>query len=155
MMELSFQMMKQQNRNGQTSIIILKTIRNWIIIPDIQLSKVTVPRGRSSLSAYVYVPENLNTFKKDVTLKNRVTGEIYQLTDDGAAISEKTAELLDLKVGDELTIKKDDAEYKAKIAVITENYAGHYIYMTPKVYRETFGEDPDYADIVFYCKRSI
>ena len=119
---------------------------------DIQLSKVTVPRGRSSLSAYVYVPENLNTFKKDVTLKNRVTGEIYQLTDDGAAISEKTAELFDLKVGDELTIKKDDAEYKAKIAVITENYAGHYIYMTPKVYRETFGEDPDYADIVFTVK---
>lgn len=65
------------------------------------------------------------------------------------AVSEKTAGLLDLKVGDELTVKKDDREYQVKIAVITENYAGHYVYMTPNVYKETFGEDPDYADIVF------
>ena len=52
-------------------------------------------------------------------------------------------------MGDELTVKKDDREYQVKIAVITENYAGHYVYMTPNVYKETFGEDPDYADIVF------
>ena len=119
---------------------------------NIQLSKVTAPRGKSNLSVYIYVPEDLDTFASDVTLKNRVTGEIYSLTDEGAAISEKTASLLDLKVGDTITLKKNDREYKAKIAVITENYAGHYVYMTPKVYEETFGEKPDYADIVFSVK---
>ena len=115
----------------------------------IQLSKLTAPNGKSNLSVYVYVPENLDNFKKDVTLRNRKTKEEYELTDAGAAVSEKTAGLLDLKVGDELTVKKDDREYQVKIAVITENYAGHYVYMTPNVYKETFGEDPDYADIVF------
>ena len=29
---------------------------------------------------------------------------------------------------------------------------GHYIYMTPAVYEETFGETPEYADIVFSMK---
>ena len=115
----------------------------------IQLSKLTAPNGKSNLSVYVYVPENLDNFKKDVTLRNRKTKEEYELTDAGAAVSEKTAGLLDLKVGDELTVKKDDREYQVKIAVITENYAGHSVYMTPNVYKETFGEDPDYADIVF------
>ena len=115
----------------------------------IQLSKLTAPNGKSNLSVYVYVPENLDNFKKDVTLRNRKTKEEYELTDAGAAVSEKTASLLDLKVGDELTVKKDDRKYQVKIAVITENYAGHYVYMTPNVYKETFGEDPDYADIVF------
>ena len=115
----------------------------------IQLSKLTAPNGRSNLSVYVYVPENLDNFKKDVTLRNRKTKEEYELTDAGAAVSEKTADLLDLKVGDELTVKKDDRKYQVKIAAITENYAGHYVYMTPNVYKETFGEDPDYADIVF------
>ena len=119
---------------------------------NIQFTKVTAPRGKSNLSVYVYVPQNLKTFKKDVTLKNRVTGEIYQLTDKGAVVSEKTADLLNLKVGDKLTLKKDDKEYQVKIAAITENYAGHYVYMTPKVYEETFGEQPDYADIVFSVK---
>ena len=118
----------------------------------IQLSKLTAPNGKSDLSVYVYVPEDLKNFKKDVTLRNRITKEQYQLTDEGAAVSEKTAALLDLKAGDELTLKKDDREYRTKIAVITENYAGHYVYMTPKVYEEVFGEEPDYEDIVFSVK---
>ena len=118
----------------------------------IQLSKLTAPNGKSDLSVYVYVPEDLKNFKKDVTLRNRITKEQYELTDDGAAVSEKTAALLDLKAGDELTLKKDDREYRTKIAVITENYAGHYVYMTPKVYEEVFGEEPDYEDIVFSVK---
>ena len=101
---------------------------------------------------YVYVPENLEKFKKDVTLQNRVTKQSYELPEEGAAVSEKTATLLDLKVGDELTLKKDDKEYKVKISVITENYAGHYAYMSPQVYEETFGEKPDYSDIVFTVK---
>ena len=118
----------------------------------IQLSKLTAPNGKSDLSVYVYVPEDLKNFKKDVTLRNRITKEQYELTDDGAAVSEKTAALLDLKAGDELTLKKDDREYRTKIAVITENYAGHYVYMTPKVYEEVFGEEPDYEDLVFSVK---
>ena len=118
----------------------------------IQLSKLTAPNGKSDLSVYVYVPEDLKNFKKDVTLRNRITKEQYELTDEGAAVSEKTASLLGLKAGDELILKKDDREYRTKIAVITENYAGHYVYMTPKVYEEVFGEEPDYEDIVFSVK---
>ena len=48
----------------------------------------------------------------DEALKNRITGETYELTDEGAAISEKTASLLGLKVGDMIPLKKGDKEYK-------------------------------------------
>ena len=118
----------------------------------IRLSKLTAPNGRSNLSVYVFVPENLENFKKDVTLRNRVTKEEYDLPEDGAAVCEKTASLLGLKIGDELTLEKDDKEYRVKVSVITENYAGHYVYMTPQTYKETFGEEPVYEDIVFMVK---
>ena len=118
----------------------------------IRLSKLTAPNGKSNLSVYVFVPENLENFKKDVTLRNRVTKEEYELPEDGAAVCEKTASLLGLKPGDELTLEKDDKEYHVKISVITENYAGHYVYMTPQIYKETFGEEPVYEDIVFSVK---
>ena len=118
----------------------------------IRLSKLTAPNGKSNLSVYVFVPKNLENFKKDVTLRNRVTKEEYDLPEDGAAVCEKTASLLGLKIGDELTLKKDDKEYHVKISVITENYAGHYVYMTPQIYKETFGEEPVYEDIVFMVK---
>lgn len=71
----------------------------------------------------MFVPENLENFKKDVTLRNRVTKKEYELPEDGAAVCEKTASLLGLKPGDELTLEKDDKEYHVKISVITENYA--------------------------------
>ena len=119
---------------------------------NIQLTKLTAPNGKSNLSVYVYVPEDLEKFKKDVTLQNRVTKQSYELPEEGAAVSEKTATLLHLKAGDELILKKDDKEYKVKISVITENYAGHYVYMSPQVYEENFGEKPDYSDIVFTVK---
>ena len=118
----------------------------------IRLSKLTAPNGKSNLSVYVFVPENLENFKKDVTLRNRVTKEEYDLPEDGAAVCEKTASLLGLKIGDELTLEKDDKEYRVKVSVITENYAGHYVYMTPQTYKETFGEEPVYEDIVFMVK---
>lgn len=115
-------------------------------------STMTIPRGNSHISTYVYVPENMESFHEDVTLQDRVTKEQYELTDDGAVICEKTSSLLDLKIGDMLTIEKDNKEYQVKVAVITENYLGHYVYMTPKVYEETFGEKPDYPDIEFTLK---
>ena len=115
----------------------------------IQFTKITAPREKSSISCYLYVPEDMENFREDVTLRNRITKEGYELTDAGAVISEKTARLLGLQVGDSITLEKDHEEYQARVAVITENYMGHYIYMTPAVYEQTFGEKPIYEDVIF------
>ena len=118
----------------------------------VQFTKMSVPRNKSNISVYVYVPENLETFNKDVTLQDRKTKEKYKLTDAGTVISEKTATLTGLKVGDSMTITKDGKNYETKIAAVTENYMGHYIYMTGNVYEQTFGEKPNYSATVFTVK---
>lgn len=101
------------------------------------MTKISAPKGNSNISIYLFVPESLDEFAKDVTLQNRITGEKYELTDDGAAISEKTANLLNLKVGDMITLEKAGKKYTVKVAVVTENYMSHYLYMTPLVYEQT------------------
>lgn len=118
----------------------------------VQMTKISAPKGNSNISIYLFVPESLDEFAKDVTLQNRITGEKYELTDDGAAISEKTADLLNLKVGDTITLEKAGKKYTVKVAVVTENYMSHYLYMTPLVYEQTFNEKPDYENIVFTVK---
>ena len=118
----------------------------------VQFTKMSVPRNKSNISVYVYVPENLETFNKDVTLQDRKTKEKYKLTEAGTVISEKTATLTGLKVGDTMTITKDGKNYETKIAAVTENYMGHYIYMTGNVYEQIFGEKPDYSATVFTVK---
>ena len=59
------------------------------------------------------------------------------------------------KVGDTMTITKDGKNYETKIAAVTENYMGHYIYMTGNVYEQTFGEKPNYSATVFTVKRGV
>ena len=119
---------------------------------DVQFTKMETPAGKSNLSVYVYVPENLENFKEDVTLQNRRTKEQYELSDAGAAISEKTAKLAGLSVGDMITLIQDNKPYQVKVDLITENYMGHYIYMTPKVYEEAFHKKPDFENIIFTVK---
>ncbi len=100
----------------------------------------------------MYVPENYETFNKDVTLRDKKTKEKYKLTEAGTVISEKTATLDRTESGDTMTITKDGKNYETKIAAVTENYMGHYIYMTGNVYEQTFGEKPNYSGTVFTVK---
>ena len=118
----------------------------------VQLTKMTAPKEKGSVSIYVYVPENTDNFKEDVTLRDRKTHEQYELTDDGAVICEKTASLIGVKAGDEITLEKDNRKYKVKITAVTENYMGHYVYMTPSCYEKTFGEKPEYSSTVYTMK---
>ena len=118
----------------------------------VQLTKMTAPKEKGSVSIYVYVPENPENFKEDVTLRDRKSHEQYELTDDGAVICEKTASLIGVKAGDEITLEKDNRKYKVKITAVTENYMGHYVYMTPFCYEKTFGEKPEYSSTVYTMK---
>ena len=118
----------------------------------VQLTKMTAPKEKGSISIYVYVPENTENFKEDVTLRDRKSHEQYELTDDGAVICEKTASLIGVKAGDKITLEKDNRKYKVKITAVTENYMGHYVYMTPSCYEKTFGEKPEYSSTVYTMK---
>ena len=118
----------------------------------VQLTKMTAPKEKGSVSIYVYVPENTDNFKEDVTLRDRKSHEQYELTDDGAVICEKTASLIGVKAGDEIALEKDNRKYKVKITAVTENYMGHYVYMTPSCYEKTFGEKPEYSSTVYTMK---
>lgn len=118
----------------------------------VQLTKMTAPKEKGSVSIYVYVPENTENFKEDVTLRDRKSHEQYELTDDGAVICEKTASLIGVKAGDKIILEKDNRKYKVKITAVTENYMGHYVYMTPSCYEKTFGEKPKYSSTVYTMK---
>lgn len=102
-------------------------------------------------SSYVYVPENADDLEKFLTFRSRTADETYTLTDEGAIITEKIAKEFDLSVGDSIRISRDDGStVDIPIAAICENYLYHYIYLTPTLYEELFGETPEYNSI-FFC----
>ncbi|MCD7820555.1 MAG: FtsX-like permease family protein, partial [Lachnospiraceae bacterium] len=102
-------------------------------------------------SIYIYVPEDTENIEEYLTFRSRTSGEEYTLTDEGAIITEKIAKEFDLSVGDSLSISLDDGGIaEIPISAICENYLYHYIYLTPALYEEVFGEEPTYNSI-FFC----
>ncbi|WP_106449286.1 ABC transporter permease [Trichococcus alkaliphilus] len=80
--------------------------------------------------------ENLSDF---VSLRDRSTQEPIALTDEGAVISEKLANLAGVGPGDSIEIRNDEMQtYQVPIKAVTENYVNHYIYLTSSLYEEIF-----------------
>lgn len=94
----------------------------------------------------VLVPENVEEFDQFIHLYAVDDRErIYQLDDEQVIISEKLSELTAVEVGDELTIlDNQDEPQTVIIGGIVEHYVDHYVYMSPTLYEQTFGETPDF-----------
>lgn len=91
------------------------------------------------------IPENVEELDNFISLKSRTKEERYTLDDNHIIITERLANLLNIKVGDTIRIKNTDEVVKeVTVGNITENYLLHYIYMSPKLYQDTFDEIPKY-----------
>ena len=63
------------------------------------------------------------------------------LSADGAIITEKIADLLDVSVGDTITLRDSNNEiYIVKISAISKNYINNYVYMSSEYYNLAFGD---------------
>ena len=62
-------------------------------------------------------------------------------------ITEKLAELLGIKAGDTLKITDKDMEREVTVGAVAENYLMSYVYMSPALYRQTFGQTPEWNKI--------
>ena len=97
---------------------------------------------------YLYVPENTENLEEFLCFRDRETKEEYELTDEGAVITEKVANELGIRPGDTITLKRDGEEdVEVPIAAVCENYLSHYVYMTPSLYEQVYGEAPEYNSI--------
>ncbi len=113
------------------------------------LTQAITPHNQSyseKMDAYLIVPETAEQLKDFITLRQRAGHKTLSLTDDGVIISEKMALKLGLKTGDTVHFTADNTEHTAKVTGITENYAFHYIYMSPAVYYQLFDKAPAFTN---------
>lgn len=104
----------------------------------------------NTAQCYITAVENAEMFETFVDMRERVSREKVSLK-DGAVITEKAAKLLDVKAGDVITVKvTDGVSKKITVSGITEQYAGHYLYLDEEMYRDVFGQAPKYNMIYFY-----
>jgi len=112
---------------------------------DVTLETVTAKeRGVNNQEVRIFVPAGEAPMDDFVTLRDRTTGEAKALTNEGAVVTEKLANLYSLVPGDMLTVmNNENEEFQVKVAAITENYVLHYMYMTPAYYESVFAKVPE------------
>ncbi len=103
--------------------------------------QVTVDASAGDLthSAYIFAVEDQEAFRQLIDLRERKSGDHVEISSDGVVITEKLAELLDVQVGDTITLE-GDRRAEAVVTAIAENYVYHYVYMTEDFYEELFQE---------------
>ena len=124
-------------------LMSLKGYKNSLNIHQemVTISKEDINKQNVTL----YVPEDKDKFKDFVLLNDRVSGEEYILSDDGAIINEKLAKLLGVVKGDEITFKdSENNSYIIKVNNISESYLSHGIYMSKAYYADVFGKEAKY-----------
>lgn len=110
---------------------------------------VTVLKDGGKQSATLFIPESAQKNKSFKTLRERTTGKEIDLTDGGVVITEKLAVILGVSIGDKISIEDGDHN-KALVRVdgITEQYAGHTVYMSPELYASAFGKKLVFSEIL-------
>lgn len=94
-------------------------------------------------SATLIVPNDKETFQSYITFRNPTNQKELVLEDQGVILSEQLADVLGIGTGDVIQLEQGDSlkPYEVQVTGVTENYLGHYIYMSPTAYTETFDEE--------------
>lgn len=103
----------------------------------------------STEDVYLAVPEDKDKIEDFMNFRSRTTGEVYHIQDDGIILTEKMANTLDVSSGDTIYLGADGSEKEVTVTAVCENYMEHYVYMSPELYQELYGEEPDYNSILF------
>ena len=106
----------------------------------VNMENYTFEVNNKNLDIYVMAFADASSVDSFVHLKDE-DGNPIGLSDNGAVITQKTAELLHVNVGDTISIRNsENTLFVLKVNGITENYVNHYIYMNMNYYNQIMGE---------------
>lgn len=102
---------------------------------------------------YLYVPSTLKDLDQFILFSDRKSGDTWLMEEDSVIISEKISRDLDIKTGDTVSLELEENHFvDLTVTDICENYLAHYIYVSPQVYKQAMGDEPQYNSIYVTVK---
>ena len=85
-------------------------------------------------------PDDFNSISKSISLIDLKTNNVIDnISDNSCIISDKTAKLLDIDVGDKISLLDNDKnKYDIKVSYIIKNYINQYLYINKNTYNNLF-----------------
>lgn len=121
---------------------------------EARMQKTDVKSASGKKTLYLMVPSDNEKIEDFLSFHSRTNkNEVYSLKKDEVILTEKMASLLNVKVGDELTIEDEDrGDQTVTVGAICENYMSHYLYLSPEKYEELYGVPAEYNTIIYSVK---
>lgn len=121
---------------------------------EARMQKTDVKSASGKKTLYLMVPSDNEKIENFLSFHSRTNkDEVYSLKKDEVILTEKMASLLNVKVGDELTIEDEDrGDQTVTVGAICENYMSHYLYLSPEKYEELYGVPAEYNTIIYSVK---
>lgn len=121
---------------------------------EVHMQKTDVKSASGKKTLYLMVPSDDEKIEDFLSFHSRTNkDEVYSLKTDEVILTEKMASLLNVKVGDQLTIEDEDhGDQTVTIGAICENYMSHYLYLSPEKYEELYGKPAEYNTIIYSVK---
>lgn len=121
---------------------------------EVHMQKTDVKSASGKKTLYLMVPSDDEKIEDFLSFHSRTNkNEVYSLKKDEVILTEKMASLLNVKVGDQLTIEDEDrGDQTVTIGAICENYMSHYLYLSPEKYEELYGKPVEYNTIIYSVK---
>ena len=121
---------------------------------EARMQKTDVKSASGKKTLYLMVPSDNEKIEDFLSFHSRTNkDEVYSLKKDEVILTEKMASLLNVKVGDELTIEDEDrGDQTVTVGAICENYMGHYLYLSLEKYEELYGVPAGYNTIIYSVK---
>ena len=116
-------------------------VENFMEVSHENIKLLKGEENRAATLRIIHDTEGLDDFIK---LRERESQQALMLDQEGVILSEKLAKALGVQVGDTVQLENSDLEvFDVKVAGITENYIGHYVYMSQAYAEKVFGQGPE------------
>lgn len=112
-------------------------------IVEVNTQNITISYNGEEQNVTTLTPNNFEELNNVISLidindNKKINNEIIENT---CIISEKTSKLLNIEVGDKITLLDNENNQKQlKVSYITKNYINQYLYITKNTYNNLFGE---------------
>ncbi|MGN8660383.1 FtsX-like permease family protein [Catenibacterium mitsuokai] len=100
---------------------------------------VTVLGNSEDYYSTMVVYDNADEIKNFINFNDYKTKKKIILSDDGVVISQKLAEKLGVKKGENMTFSYDNIKYTVKVSNIVQQYVSHQVYMSKTFYENLTG----------------
>lgn len=112
----------------------------------VSMENATAGFSEESLDVNMLVPSDTERLSDFIVLRDvDDSSDLLSLPDEGAVITDKLSDLLEVEAGDVISVDLNDSEtFEVEVTGIAEHYIQHYIYLSPASYESMSGEEASF-----------